>query len=458
MDLPKRFLQACQEEALLPTDRPLLVACSGGVDSFVLLHLLWVLRESLQLELCVVSCDHGLRPESQAQAEQVRTRAWALGLPCRVMPLDCSQGPGESMEMAARRARLAAYEEAADFFATDTVLLGHHADDQAETLLLKLSRGCGPRGASGIRPRQRLGAIQLLRPLLPFRRCELEDLARHWRLPIQVDGSNQDLDMRRNRVRQELIPLMESRIHPEAASNLAAFTRSQQELEDWVSQCAVAALAEARHGDQLELSELRRHHPALQKRVLLGWLREGGLSPEELSQTLLDEMIAQIQQPEQELKKLQVPGVELWREQDRLCFPPETELAETPLLPDSSCLCPGLQRQFRIRRVHSWHAPEPGSRSEARAFCRMPQAAEAFTLRPPRPGDRYRPYKLQGSSKLSDLFSNAKLPPSQRRIWPVLCYGEDIVWVPGFRVAHDWAVQESPCLELELCEAEFLEA
>jgi tRNA(Ile)-lysidine synthase len=225
-------------------DRParVLAAVSGGCDSILLAWLLRLSAERGRLGgLILGHVNHGLRPEAAQEEAFVRRFAETSGLPMRVARLAPipDGASGESLEEAARWRRHAALAELARAAACDAVALGHQMDDQAETLLLRILRGTGPRGLGAMQPRGRLplappdtdpgsGAPILIRPLLGFRRREIRSLADSFGLEWIEDPSNRDRRLLRNRVRCELIPQLETEYNPRLVESLADLAHWQR--------------------------------------------------------------------------------------------------------------------------------------------------------------------------------------------------------------------------------------
>jgi len=268
--------------ALLPPGAPCLVAVSGGRDSMALLHFL---RSHGWERLHVAHYDHGLRGEqSAADAAFVAEAARGMGL-----PFDVAQaGPGVleaasdgSLEAAAREARYAWLGEVSERISGESggvpvpVVTAHHADDQAETVLIHLCRGAGSRGLSGMAPRSRIRAggreVEIVRPLLPVPRREIERYAEACGLRWREDLSNADPRFLRNRVRQRLLPAMEEVFGRDVRPALWRAAELARLDEAW------AAEAEGelpRRGEGLELAALREMPAARRGRLLLRWLRE----------------------------------------------------------------------------------------------------------------------------------------------------------------------------------------
>lgn len=230
------------EAGVGPGDR-LCCALSGGVDSVVLLQMLHELRPAFGFDLCAAHVHHHLSPRADAWAAFCTACCARLEIPCSVLHVDVPANDPEGLEAAARRARHAAL----DAVACDWLVFGHHQDDQAETLLFRLMRGTGLRGAGAMAPLERPAAVRRgrLRPLLGLRRAEIEAWARDRGLAWVDDDSNADCRFRRNALRHGVMPPIE-RIFPAAVPALARAAEHFREASALLDQ--LAALDEAACG------------------------------------------------------------------------------------------------------------------------------------------------------------------------------------------------------------------
>jgi tRNA(Ile)-lysidine synthase len=182
-----------------------LAAVSGGPDSVALLDVLCALREPLALTLTAIHVHHGLRPEADAEADGVRRLCERLGVTCHVERVTVKrQAPWDGLEAESRRARHAALERVARAVGAARIATGHTADDQAETVLMRLLQGAGPRGLGGMAPVRG----RLIRPLIETRRSAIEAYLRERGLSWVEDPSNRDPRFLRNRIRHDLLPFM----------------------------------------------------------------------------------------------------------------------------------------------------------------------------------------------------------------------------------------------------------
>jgi tRNA(Ile)-lysidine synthase len=261
-------LQLVQALSGLPVG-PLLVACSGGPDSLALAAAAAVLGERRGVKVRAVVIDHGLQAESAAVAAGVVAQlADVLGLPADVVRVQVSSTSG-GPEAAARDARYAALLAAGGD--AEMIVLGHTLDDQAETVLLGLARGSGPRSLAGM-PAVR---GRLYRPLLGVRRQVTEAACAEWGLRAWSDPHNSEDRFSRVRVRERVLPVLEAELGPgvaEALARSAGLARADADLLDELAAAELNAL----DAELLDCARLSQLAPALRSRVLRAWLLAGG--------------------------------------------------------------------------------------------------------------------------------------------------------------------------------------
>ncbi len=221
--LAARVQRTIAARGLIRRGERVLVGVSGGADSVTLLHMLASWRELLALSLCAVHVDHQLRPESARDAAWVRQLAARLQIPLIVERRDVQarcREHGWSLEDGARRVRYQCFASAAAQHSAHVLALAHTADDQAETVLMRLLRGSGLTGLSGIPMTRPLERVRVVRPLLSVWRQELLAYLRHHELSYRDDASNEDVRFTRNRIRHQLLPLLERDYNPQTKSVL----------------------------------------------------------------------------------------------------------------------------------------------------------------------------------------------------------------------------------------------
>ena len=278
--LLERTRQAIQRQGLVPAGESVLVGVSGGADSVALLVLLQRLRQALGIrQLSMAHVHHGWRgAEADADAAFVVDLGQRWEIPVAVERVDAAAVAAAqrlSLEDAARRVRYAALARAAARFNARIVAVAHTRDDQAETVLMRLVRGSGLAGLAGMTPARPLGGLRLVRPLLGVWRAEVEAFLRAEGIAVRQDSSNTDRTFLRNRIRHELLPLLERAYNPAVKDALARWADEAQADYAYLAQAADTAWEAASEaaptmgdGVALQLAWLNRAPLALQRQLV----------------------------------------------------------------------------------------------------------------------------------------------------------------------------------------------
>jgi tRNA(Ile)-lysidine synthase len=399
---------------------PAMVGVSGGVDSLALLDLLSRAAGPLGLALAVLHVDHGIDPASAEVAERVRAVAALYRLPCVVERLSLGAG---ATETGARRERYRAFRVALAREECRLLFLAHQADDQAETVLMRLLRGSGPAGLAGIPERRG----PFVRPLLPFRRTELERHVSNLGLEAWSDPANRDARHLRAWVRHDVMPVLAARI-PDLVANLGRSARlAGEDRRAW--QSVVKSLPEVDFRvDQGVASvaavPLKGYSSALRRAILRALARRVGVS---LGGSALDrvEALAGEGHTGQVLELAAGGRAEYAFGRIRLFhFTGHPEVGETALTGERGSLSLGPWRL-------SW-SPDRGPATLDRGGMTTWVSPEAvLSLRGWRPGDRIRPLGGSGSRLVVRCMQDAKVARSRRPGWPVVEQGGRVLWVPG---------------------------
>ncbi|MEB3259805.1 MAG: tRNA lysidine(34) synthetase TilS [Cyanobacteriota bacterium] len=263
--------------ALLPQGAHLLLAVSGGQDSMALTGLLDDLRRRHGWTLSLWHGDHGWRAEAAAQGAALARWAASRDLPLHTERAD----PVATTESLAREWRYAGLRRHAAALGCHHVVTGHTASDRAETLLLHLARGSHRQGLASLRATRPLGeTCQLVRPLLRFSRQDTARICQEQGWPVWIDGTNADLRFSRNRLRAEVLPVLEA-LHPGATTRIAATAERLAEDTDQEDELVSLAMRALESGPQdgedgpfsLDRQALMALQPANQRRVMQAWLR-----------------------------------------------------------------------------------------------------------------------------------------------------------------------------------------
>ncbi len=451
MSLADRVAASVERQALIPCGGRVVAAVSGGGDSVALLHLLAELAERSLLTLAgVAHVNHRLRrPASDEDERFCRDLARRFGVPCLVESVavaDVARARRVSVERAGHHVRHAFFARAAAELGAGRVALGHTIDDQAETVLLRLIRGAGAAGLSGMRPR----AGSLVRPLLEVGRAELRRYLADGRIPFREDASNADLRVPRNRVRHELLPQLRT-YSPRVVEALARQADIARADEAWLSRRANEAAADLVSQERglvvLDAAGLAALPPALGRRVARDALarieprrREIGFDAIERVRRTAAGGPARTDLPDCRVERA-AGRVRLVPRRGRTGPAPRPGFAYRLAIPgEVSVPEAGVRVRAEVVEAAAGARVAGGGRT---AVVALPAAAP-LVVRSWRFGDRYRPLGLGGRSrKLQDLFVDRKVPRDERtRIPLVLDADGRVVWVVGFGIGHDFRAGE----------------
>lgn len=414
-----------------------MVAVSGGLDSMVLLHTLVELASRNQWRLMVAHFNHRLRGRASAGDESlVRRTAKSLGLQFVIGESDVRRFALRrkvSIEMAARKLRHDFFASTSSRLGVRTVALAHHADDQVELFFLRLLRGSGGEGLSGMdwmdgSPAD--PAVVLVRPMLNLYKEDLRAFARQRGIEFREDLTNAHLEHRRNWIRHELLPLLRAQYQPALARVVLRAMEIIRLESDFVSEVAQAWQPRRGRG------RFERLHVAVQRRRLQLELIKLGVPPE-------FELIERLRLSVGEVVTLN-PQLAVWRDEKgtvrtRLERGFEFDAKEAILDLEEktgSVAFENLRLQWRIQSCSGF----------VRAAMKKPAQCELFdaqkvgspvVLRHWRPGDRFQPIGLGKTVKVQDLFTNAKIPRDKRHqlVVGVTARGQ-IFWIEGLRISE----------------------
>lgn len=396
-----------------------LVAVSGGPDSVALLDLLARTADVHGLELVVAHLDHGIHSQSARVAKGVRGLAQLYGLPIEVGELKLGASASETL---ARTRRYAWLEEARARVGATLILTAHHADDQVETVLMRVLAGSGPAGLAGMAEKR--GAV--VRLLLPFRRAELAAYLEERGLNAWPDPANADPRHLRSWIRTELVPLIRSRV-PGAERNLARLAaQAAHDRAAWNAVLEVLPGLDLRGGAgeiSVAASVLADYDSALIQAVVLALARRAGcrLGPARTARVL--------SLLRSGASGARVPLGSNWIAElafGRLHIHPVVPQAVTQPWTMDSPRGSAVWGRWQFR----WE-PAPAPQQQERSAFRAWFASPALTVRAWAPGERLKPLGGTGRRLIVRCFQEQGVPRSRRTSWPVLVQGDRVVWIPG---------------------------
>lgn len=448
-----RFIR---EHHMVPSRCNVLVGVSGGPDSVCLLHILYRLREELGIGLHVAHLDHQLRgEESEADARYVSELALRLGIPATAEKCDVKSYRVRqriSLEEAAREVRYDFLARVAGSIGAERVAVGHTMDDHIETILMHLIRGTGTRGLRGLQPvtsRQLAGiCLTVIRPLLPVSRQETEDYCRHHLLAPRIDATNLSLSPLRNRIRHELLPLLE-RYNPGVAEALLRTARIAADdlafLDDEGSRMWGDVVREQGNSIILDKAAFLALPSALKRHLLRASIEKLSGSLKDIETRHIEDIMAALTRPAG--KRLNLPeGLIFSVEYDRYLLGPDAASlspfpaleAEFPLQVPGETVIPGWRIEATI--IDPSQIKGKGEKGMGlidnlfTAYLDIDRAGDGLAVRPRRTGDRFQPLGLCQPKKVGEFMIDAKIPHAWRERVPVVCSSRHILWVVGWRI------------------------
>ncbi len=443
--------RALREGGLLDGCRCLLLGVSGGADSVAMAHLLRTIVPARGPRLVIAHLHHGIRgATADRDAAFVLRLAADLGLDAVSGRADVpafARARGESLEMAARVARHEFFRRAAADAGADRVMLAHTADDQAETVLLRLCRGAGSTGLSAMKPDTRIGGLRIVRPMLCVGRGAVEAYLRSHGIRWRTDPTNADDRHLRNRVRRRVLPMLERELNPSVREALRTAAGLLGAEDEWMESAARKAFARLAADDgSLDARRLVRLPVALQRRVVLLWVRAAGL-PVATTGLAAVERVRSLAAGAGALAPLgagwtaTVSGGRLFTGR-RIRKPGGTWSPVTLAVPGATDV-PGAGLRVVAMCAAGYECrpePGPGAGPTVAWLDAERLGSRRLTIRPWRPGDGYRPLGSPGTAKIHDILVDRKVPRERRAGLPVVVCGRAIVWLPGHRVAEGWQV------------------
>ena len=434
------MLQNIQKHKLFTAGETVIVAVSGGADSVALLHMLYTHQADLGVNFYVVTVNHGLRPDAAADADLVQAMASRFGLPCITKQVDVmawAKTEQIGIEHAARMARYEVLAQVARQVGASRVVTAHHANDQAETILMRLLRGSGPVGLQGMVPDAPLPyapELRLIRPLLTVSREQIITYCAAHNLDYRHDSTNDDTAFLRNRLRHEVLPYLRSTVNPGVDTALLRLGDVLNTDDDYIQQAMQATVLPHIRFQQgrilINRTAFATWHPALQRRAIYFGLTTAFdnviptydhiLHAVEVGQRGAVGTLAQMgagvhMRVDYQVLVIELAGSGTQHDRDYPYLLPADFAAMRFTAPGTVIVHAGVWaldlQQIEKLTLTTLIVPDNAT----------------LTLRARRPGDRVLPPGLDGhSQKLKDWLINRKVPQSIRNRLPLLLINEQI--------------------------------
>lgn len=436
-ELIRKFRANLTEYRMLSEGDIVVAAVSGGADSMVMLHLLDGLRKDLSIEVIVAHLNHNLRGrESSRDFEFVKAAAKRLGM--RFAALTLRKGALKtgkaSLQEAAREKRQKFLLSVAKKYGADKIALGHTADDQAETVLMRLIKGSSLSGLKGIAPRR----DAFIRPLIEVTRAEVEEFAKKNGIQYVVDSSNLTAKYLRNDVRLRLLPYLKRRYNPNIIETLSRTAAVLREEDGFIGleadkACSRAILSREEGVVTLSREVLSRLHKAVLARVLLKTAGTLAANPQIYGSHF--NAFSDMVNGGDPSAALKLPGrLRVIREYGKVIVTTAKEDAKKPF-PAVTLKAPGVTKinhgQFIAEVIEA--VPEHLEKNESVAYFDEAVLKLTLLVRPFMPGDRLAPFGMKGHKKVKEIFIDRKIPLRERGAIPLVTSGKDVLWIAGVR-------------------------
>lgn len=459
--LKEKVRETIKKFGMLSSGDRVVVGVSGGPDSVALLHILKELTPPFKISLSIAHLNHRFRGrDSDRDAGYVQELAKRLNLPVIVESRDVPafiKEEGLSPEDGARRARYDFFTRVAKQIKADKIALGHNADDQAETVLMRLLRGSGREGLSGIPPIRKLKVkskkleVEIIRPLIETTREEIKKYLKENRIKSRLDASNIEPVYLRNRIRLKLLPLL-TKYNPNIKSVLVRTAQLLREEDRYLEGIVNRHLKQVinRRGEEkitLDIIKLSSLSSPIQRRLLresVGLIKGNKL---DINHAHIDDILDLLKARGR--ASLDLPGnILVTKEYRRLSigFKKEKKVSSFNyfLKVPGITKIPEIGFSFRAKilkgrpKTLKEDSPRPSSEergSKEKAYFDYERLRAPLFLRNREEGDRFQPLGMRGSKKLKDFFIDEKIPLKERERTSLLLSGKEIIWVVGQRIS-----------------------
>lgn len=441
--MKRNVMTFINKHQLLTKESTVLVGVSGGPDSMALLHFLHSIREEWKLKLIAISIDHQLRAESStADLLYVRKMCGNWGIECIGASLDVpsyKQDNRVGTQVAAREMRYQYFAEQMEKYQADYLALGHHGDDQVETMLMGLSRSANSNALAGIPVTRSFATGSIIRPLLRVTKEEIETYCQTHNIAPRIDPTNYETNYTRNFFRKNVLPLLKEK-NKNIHTTVQHLSETLQQDEKYMRDEAEKVLQETVKLDPdikkatIKIDVFHTHPSALQRRtfhLILNYLYNR--PPKDLSYIHEEQFFALLRSDKGNLRMDFPSSLKLEKSYEKVVFYFSSQHTNNPSyhkmldipgrldLPDGSTIISLYNDNYQEQNEYSY-------------FCNVDQIALPLHIRSRHKGDRMRWRGLEGSKKLKDIFIDAKIPQSERDKWPILTDDNgEILWLIGLK-------------------------
>ncbi|MRX72971.1 tRNA lysidine(34) synthetase TilS [Bacillus lacus] len=434
------FYEFINRNSLILPFSTITVGVSGGPDSLALLHLLAEMRTRKNLKLAAVHLDHMFRgEESEREMNFVISFCKKLQIPCEAKQVDVKayqEARGLSSQVAARECRYAFYKEAMEKHGAGFLALGHHADDQVETILMRLARGSTGEGTAGIPVSRSFHNGVLIRPLLGTPKSDILSYCEEHGLQPRFDPSNDSDTYTRNRFRQIVLPFLKQE-NPRVHERFQHFSENLREDEAYLEALTEKELhkvfkRKGKHEAELDSTGFNNMASPLQRRaiqLILNYLYKQ--VPPSISSIHIEKLRALISQKHPSGSLDYPKGLKVIKSYQKCLFTFEQE-KHTPFMKELSV--PGIMDLENGYQIIAELKSNYLERSNFSITMNPESISLPLVIRSRKQGDKMKLMGMNGSKKVKDIFINEKIPIHKRESWPIVEDAEgNIVWIPGLK-------------------------
>jgi tRNA(Ile)-lysidine synthase len=453
----KKVRQSITRYDLLQKGDKVLVAVSGGPDSVALLYALLKIKDEFNLDIRVAHLNHKLRgKESDEDENFVRNLAHKLNLKFFSKSVDIKKEAKNrklSLEECARLVRYSYLENLADKIKADKIAVGHQADDQAETFLMRLLRGAGGLGLSGIPVKRG----KIIRPLLEIKREEIEKFLKGKGQSYRIDSSNLLPNYFRNKIRLSLLPLIKRKFNPkivDVLNRVSSIISFQQKYIEKKCEEILSDICKIRNNDKiiLDLKRFVNYDISLQREMIRLCVKELNRDATDLSFDSIERILDLIQSEgsayggkEKSGRKVKLTG-NTWAEvsgKNLAIYKEKKKLYSYPISIPGEKNLRSLGMRIRSEIVPRSSLPEKvRSKGDEVVFLDWEKLKGPFNLRSRRPKDKFKPLGMQGTKSIADFFIDTKVPRYERDEVMLLTSQGRIAWVVGYRISDEFKVTD----------------
>ncbi|NBI30825.1 tRNA lysidine(34) synthetase TilS [Chengkuizengella marina] len=459
MGLVQNIEKLIKEKHLFEVGETIIVALSGGPDSMALLHILHTLSSKWNFKLIAVHINHQFRG-SEADQEEILVQQWCndLKVHCEIGKIDVPayiEQTGKNAQVAAREKRYDFLFQIAKKYGSRKITLAHHANDQAETILMRLIRGTGPEGLAGISMKRMENKMNLIRPLLHIYKSEILSYCHYNQLNYTLDSSNQQRKYFRNEVRLDVIPYLKKYNHKlEQSLNRLSDMMSEEQsfLDQETNRYFKEIIKENQYGFYFSRKTFISLHIALQRRLIKLILSYLCSEPYLFDYKIIEMSRVAIEQNATSTMSLDISEqIFFIREYDQVEFSnqkPNNDLSFSYQIEENTNQLEVLEAnalfQFTEQTVSKSDLDHLiNGRLNTEVIFDMNQLFFPLYIRNRKPGDRMKLKGLNGTKKVKNIFIDEKIPPSKREKIPLLVDAkQQVLWIPGIRVSSHAVLEE----------------